>query len=61
MYKLTSRGFAIAAGIAAMLPCYDIMCCLGLPVGIWVLVVLFRPGVVQLFQRGSVTDVPPSY
>jgi hypothetical protein len=42
---------AVIASVAAMLPCTVSCCCiLGLPVGIWSLVVLMKPEVKQAFR-----------
>jgi hypothetical protein len=48
MLRLQSRGLAIAASIVAMLPC-QCCCLLGLPFGIWALVVLNKPEVKSQF------------
>ncbi len=40
MKKLESYGFAMAASVIAMVPCISPCCLVGLPVGIWALVVL---------------------
>jgi len=40
----------VAASIIAMIPCVSPCCCLGLPFGIWALVVLARPAVKSAFQ-----------
>ena len=49
MKKLESRGLAMTASILAMIPC--ISCCLvGLPIGIWSLVVLAKPEVSGEFR-----------
>jgi len=50
MMKLRSHGLAVAASIIAMIPCVSPCCCLGLPFGIWALVVLFRPEVKAAFH-----------
>ena len=50
MMKLRSYGLAVAASIIAMIPCVSPCCCLGLPFGIWALVVLARPAVKSAFQ-----------
>jgi hypothetical protein len=51
MQKLESWGLCLAASIVAMLPCFG--CCLvGLPIGIWVLVVLVNSEVKQAFAEG---------
>jgi predicted Zn finger-like uncharacterized protein len=47
--KLRTRRFAITASILAMLPC-SLCCLLGLPFGIWSLVVLNRPEVRDAFR-----------
>jgi hypothetical protein len=44
-----SYGFALAATILAMVPCVSPCCCLGLPFGIWALVVLLKPEVKAAF------------
>jgi hypothetical protein len=48
MLRLQSYGLAIAAAIIAMLPC-QCCCVLGLPFGIWALVVLNKPEVKSQF------------
>ncbi len=50
MMKLRSHGMAVAASILAMIPCVSPCCCLGLPFGIWALVVLLRPEVKAAFN-----------
>ena len=47
---LQSFGMVVAAAILAMVPCTSPCCCIGLPVGIWVLVVLFKPEVKSAFS-----------
>jgi predicted Zn finger-like uncharacterized protein len=49
MKKLESFGLAMTASIVAMLPCNG-CCLLGLPFGIWALVVLNRPEVKDAFR-----------
>ena len=49
MQSLRSYGFAFAAAILAMIPCLTPCCLLGLPFGIWALVVLNRPEVKSHF------------
>ena len=44
-----SYGFALAASIIAMVPCISPCCVLGLPVGIWALVVLLNADVKAAF------------
>jgi GYF domain 2 len=50
MQKLTSHGLALAAAIIAMIPCFSPCCFLGLPFGIWALVVLAKPEVKSQFH-----------
>jgi predicted Ser/Thr protein kinase len=54
MKGLGSRGLAYAGAIAALFPC-GIGWILGLPMGIWSLVVLGRPGVRRAFGRQGTT------
>jgi hypothetical protein len=49
MQSLQSHQFALTASILAMLPCVSPCCVLGLPFGIWALVVLNRPEVKSQF------------
>lgn len=49
MKKLNSYGFAMTSAILAMLPC-SCACCIGLPIGIWALVVLGKPEVKSAFH-----------
>ena len=50
MKKLESHGLAVAASIVAMIPCLSPCCLLGLPIGIWAAVVLFKPEVKGAFH-----------
>ena len=50
MQKLTGHGLALTAAIVAMIPCFSPCCVLGLPFGIWALVVLNRPEVKSQFK-----------
>jgi hypothetical protein len=51
MKNLQSYGLAMASTIIAMLPCTTGWCCLlGLPLGIWALVVLMKPEVKAAFR-----------
>jgi len=50
MRKLESRGLVLTATILSMLPCTSACCCVGLPVGIWILTVLVKPGVKSAFR-----------
>lgn len=51
MKKLESYTFAMVAAIIAMVPCISPCCLVGLPIGIWALVVLNKPEV-----KGAFTD-----
>ena len=48
--KLESYGMVMTATILSMLPCTSSCCCVGLPVGIWILVVLAKPEVKTAFR-----------
>ena len=50
MKKLENYGFALTATIIAMVPCVSPCCWVGLPVGIWALVILQKPEVKAAFQ-----------
>jgi hypothetical protein len=50
MRQLQSWGLAMAASIVALVPCFGPCCCVGIPVGIWCLVVLNKPEVKSAFQ-----------
>jgi hypothetical protein len=50
MKKLRQWGLAVAASILAMVPCISPCCFIGLPVGIWSLVVLVRDEVKTAFH-----------
>jgi hypothetical protein len=50
MKRLESHGFAMAASIIALVPCTSPCCLLGIPIGIWALVVLTKPEVKSAFQ-----------
>jgi hypothetical protein len=49
MRKLQSYGLAMAGSIIAMIPCISPCCIIGLPIGIWALVVLTKPEVKAAF------------
>jgi hypothetical protein len=49
MQKLQNYNFAMAAAIIAMIPCISPCCLIGLPAGIWALVVLLKPEVKAAF------------
>jgi hypothetical protein len=50
MKDLLAWGVAVAASIVAMIPCVSPCCVLGLPIGIWCLVVLFDQQVKSAFN-----------
>jgi hypothetical protein len=50
MKDLTQWSLAVAASILVMIPCISPCCLIGLPVGIWSLVVLMRPDVKAAFH-----------
>jgi ABC-type proline/glycine betaine transport system permease subunit len=54
MRQLKGRGLAIAGAILAMIPLFTCCCCvIGLPVGIWALVVLMNAEVKAAFDAGA--------
>ncbi len=50
MKNLTQWGLCVAASIIAMIPCISPCCLVGLPIGIWCLVVLTKPEVKTAFH-----------
>ena len=50
MKKLESHGLAMTASIVAMIPCISPCCLIGLPIGIWAVVVLSKPEVKNAFH-----------
>jgi len=50
MKKLENFGLAMTASIIAMIPCFSPCCLIGLPIGIWALVVLSKPEVKSAFH-----------
>jgi hypothetical protein len=50
MMQLRSYGLVMAGVILSMIPCCSGCCCLGIPFGIWALVVLNRPSVKASFR-----------
>jgi hypothetical protein len=53
MMRLQSYGLAMAASILAVIPCLSPCCCLGIPFGIWSLVVLKKPEVKSAFASSG--------
>jgi len=54
MKDLQSYGFAMTAAILAMIPCVSPCCLLGLPFGIWAIVILSNAEVKAAFQSKGV-------
>jgi len=50
MKRLENHGLAVASSILAIIPCTSPCCLLGIPVGIWALVVLTKPEVKSAFR-----------
>lgn len=50
MKNLQSYGLALTSAIVAMIPCLSSCCLVGLPIGIWALVVLLDNNVKQSFR-----------
>ena len=50
MKNLEQWGLAVAASILAMIPCISPCCIVGLPIGIWCVVILSRPDVKAAFH-----------
>lgn len=50
MKKLRSYALAMSASILAMIPCFSPCCLVGIPIGIWALVVLSDPSVRAAFS-----------
>lgn len=50
MKNLEQWGLAMAASILAMIPCISPCCIVGLPIGIWCVVILSRPDVKAAFH-----------
>ncbi|WP_224365719.1 hypothetical protein [Hyalangium versicolor] len=51
MKNLESYGLAMAASIIAIIPCFGSCCCIGIPIGIWSLIILNKPEVKAAFPR----------
>jgi hypothetical protein len=63
MKNLSSYPLALASCIVALLPCYHVCCILGLPFGIWGLVMLLKPEVQAGFKHvaagGDIEQIQP--
>lgn len=53
MKKARSYGWAMTASILALVPCTSPCCLVGVPIGIWALVVLLRPEVKSALQQSA--------
>lgn len=52
MMQLKGHALAIGGSVVAMIPCLSPCCCLGLPIGIWALIILLKPEVKEGFDQG---------
>lgn len=59
MMKGASQAWAKASAILAIIPFTSCCCLLGVPVGIWALVVLSKPEAKAFFERGGTSYQPP--
>jgi hypothetical protein len=50
MRELSQWGLAVAASVLAMIPCISPCCIIGLPIGIWSLVVITKPEIKAAFH-----------
>jgi hypothetical protein len=50
MMKLESRGLAMTSAVLAMIPCISPCCLLGIPFGIWAIVVMNSPEVKSVYR-----------
>jgi len=50
MRELSQYGMALAASVLAMIPCMSPCCIIGLPIGIWSLIVLSKPEIKAAFH-----------
>jgi hypothetical protein len=53
MLQLQRYTFCLCTAILALLPCISPCCCIGLPAGVWALVILAKPEVRAAFGNGS--------
>jgi hypothetical protein len=61
MMKLTNYKLAKTAAILALIPCTSCCFLLGIPIGIWVLIVLSKPEVKQAFDQPYEPYSPGGY
>lgn len=59
MKRVRSYGLSLAAAICGMIPVVNPCCCLGLPFGVWALVVLLNPDVKAAFAANRSAGRPP--
>ena len=50
MKRLENHGLAMATSVVAAVPCISPCCLIGLPIGIWAIVVLLKPEVKSAFH-----------
>ena len=50
MLRRENHGLCVAASIVAMVPCVSACCLIGLPIGIWALVILSKPETKAVFH-----------
>jgi hypothetical protein len=50
MREASQWGMCVAAAVLAMIPCISPCCLIGLPIGIWCLVVLTKPEIKAVFR-----------
>jgi hypothetical protein len=50
MQKHKNHTLCMVASVIAMVPCISPCCCIGIPIGIWALIVLNKPDVKQSFS-----------
>ena len=51
LIKRYSSGFAWVTAIISLIPCMGSACVLGIPIGIWLIILLRKPGAVEGFTR----------
>ena len=59
MARMEGWALAVAASVAAMLPCLSPLCVFGLPAGAWALLVLYDPDVREAFAARADASVWP--
>ena len=61
MRKLQGWGLSLAGAIVAMIPCISPCCILGLPIGIWAILVLINEDIKRAFGAGGGGMPPGGY